>query len=148
VADEIMRRCRLTIDVTQHRIEVTSWKESAMGYYLVQAAYTADAWSTLVGSPQDRSEPVREMVEDAGGSLKAFYLAFGDFDVVAIVELPDDATAAAVSIATSAAGAVRAIKTTPLITPEDAVRALAKAKAIAYQPPTPDIALQTPMHAG
>ncbi len=136
------------MNVRQRRIEITSGKESALGHYLVQAAYTADAWSTLVGNPQDRSEPVREMVEDAGGSLKVFYLAFGDFDVVAIVELPDDATAAAVSIAISAAGAVRAIKTTPLITAEDAVRALTKAEAIAYQPPTPDIALQTPMHAG
>ena len=119
-----------------------------MAHYLVQAAYTAEAWSTLVSNPQDRSEPVRKMVEDAGGSLESFYLAFGDFDVVAIVELPDDATAAAVSIATSAAGAIREIKTTPLITTDDAVRALTKAKTIAYQPPIPDIALQTPMHAG
>ena len=68
-----------------------------MAHYLVQAAYTAEASSTLVGNPQDRSEPVRQMVEDAGGSLESFYLAFGDFDVIAIVELPDDATAAAVS---------------------------------------------------
>ena len=82
-----------------------------MAHYLVQAAYTAEAWSTLVGTPQDRSEPVREMVEDAGGSIESFYLAFGDFDVVAIVELPNNATAAAVSIATSAAGAITAPST-------------------------------------
>ena len=119
-----------------------------MAHYLMQAAYTPDAWSTLVGNPQDRSEPVRQMVEDAGGTLESFYLAFGDFDVVVIVELPDDATAAAVSIATSAAGAIRAIKTTPLITTDDAVRALTRARSIAYQPPTSDVGLQTPMHAG
>src|SRR6476661_10046753 len=119
-----------------------------MAHYLVQAAYTSDAWSVLVDNPQDRSEPVRRMTEEAGGSLESFYLAFGDFDVVAIVELPDDATAAAVSIATSAAGAIRQIKTTPLITAEDAVSALTKAKTIAYEPPAPDVAFQTPMHAG
>ena len=119
-----------------------------MAHYLVQAAYTSDAWSVLVDNPQDRSEPVRRMTEEAGGSLEAFYLAFGDFDVVAIVELPDDATAAAVSIATSAAGSIRAIKTTPLITTEDAVHALTKAKGISYEPPTAAINIQTPMHAG
>ena len=119
-----------------------------MAHYLVQAAYTPEAWSTLVGNPQDRSEPVRQMVEDAGGSLEAFYLAFGDFDVVAIVELPDDATAAAVSIATSAAGAIRAIKTTPLITTADAVRELTTARTITYEPPISELGLQTPMHAG
>ena len=119
-----------------------------MAHYLVQAAYTSDAWSVLVDNPQDRSEPVRRMTEEAGGSLEAFYLAFGDFDVVAIVELPDDATAAAVSIATSAAGSIRAIKTTPLITMEDAVQALTKAKGISYEPPTAAISIQTPMHAG
>ena len=119
-----------------------------MAHYLVQAAYTPEAWSTLVNTPQDRSEPVRQMVEDAGGSLESFYLTFGDFDVVAIIELPDDATAAAVSIATSAAGAIRAIKTTPLISTDDAVHALTRAKTIAYQPPISDLGLQTPMHAG
>src|SRR5947209_3977767 len=31
---------------------------------------------------------------------------------------------------------------------EDAVSALTKAKTIAYEPPAPDIGLQTPMHAG
>ena len=119
-----------------------------MAHYLVQAAYTNEAWSALVNNPHDRSEPVRKMAEEAGGSLESFYLAFGDFDVIAIIELPDDATAAAVSIATSAAGSIRAIKTTPLITADDAVRALTKAKGIAYEPPIADMALQTPMHAG
>ena len=119
-----------------------------MPHYLVQAAYTPEAWAALVATPQDRSDPVRSLVEEAGGALDAFYLAFGDFDVVAIVELPDDATAAAVSIATSAAGSIRAIKTTPLITTEDAVHALTKAKGISYEPPTVGISMQTPMHAG
>ncbi len=119
-----------------------------MAHYLVQAAYTNEAWSVLVSNPQDRSEPVRRMAEGAGGSLKSFYLAFGDYDVVAIMELPDDATAAAVSIATSAAGSIRAIKTTPLIVAEDAVRALTKAKGIVYEPPLADIGAQTPMQAG
>ena len=119
-----------------------------MAHYLVQAAYTSEAWSALVSNPQDRSEPVRKMAEDAGGSLEAFYLAFGDFDVVAIIELPDNATAAAVSIAISAAGSIRAIKTTPLNTTQDAIRALTAAKGITYEPPVAAISMQTPMHAG
>ena len=119
-----------------------------MAHYLVQAAYTAAAWSTLVSNPQDRRNPVRTMVENAGGSLEAFYLAFGEFDVVSIIDVPDDAAAAAVSIAASAGGSIKAIQTTRLMTTDDGVRALKQAQTIGYEPPTPDAGLQTPMHAG
>jgi uncharacterized protein with GYD domain len=119
-----------------------------MAHYLVQAAYTAAAWSTLVSNPQDRRNPVRTMVENAGGSLEAFYLAFGEFDVVSIIDVPDDAAAAAVSIAASAGGRIKAIQTTRLMTTDDGVRALKQAQTIGYEPPMPDAGLQTPMHAG
>jgi uncharacterized protein with GYD domain len=119
-----------------------------MARYLVQAAYTAAAWATLVSNPQDRSKPVRTMVENAGGTLESFYLTFGDFDVVSIVELADDVVATAVSIAASAGGGIKAIKTTPLITTEDGVRALTMAQTIGYEPPTHEFDFQTPMNAG
>jgi uncharacterized protein with GYD domain len=138
----------LTIVARQRRIEANVTREVEMAYYLVQAAYTAAAWATLVSNPQDRTTPVRTMVENAGGTLESFYLTFGDFDVVAIVELPDAVAAAAVSIATSAGGGIKAIKTTPLITTDDAVRALTKAQTIGYEPPAMASDLQTPMHAG
>jgi len=119
-----------------------------MGRYLIQAAYTPEAWATLVAHPQDRSKPVELMVERVGGRLEAFYLAFGDYDVVSIAELPDDITAAALSIAVSAGGSVKSIKTTPLLSAHGAMEALSRAGAVGYEPPGDAPATVTPVPAG
>ena len=55
-----------------------------MPYYLVQAAYTPEAWARLVENPEDRRESLRAMAERAGGVLHGSWLAFGDYDVVFI----------------------------------------------------------------
>jgi uncharacterized protein with GYD domain len=119
-----------------------------MARYLVQAAYTSDAWAALVREPQDRTKPVRTMVEQVGGHLESFYVTFGDYDVVSIVELPDNIAAAAVSIAASASGGINAIRTTPLLTVEDTVEALTQAQTLEYRPPGYDAGMQTPIKAG
>jgi uncharacterized protein with GYD domain len=61
---------------------------------------------------------IEKLTADIGGHLEAFYFAFGDDDVVAIVEAPDDVKMAAVSLMINAAGAATC-KVTPLLTPED-----------------------------
>jgi len=53
-----------------------------------------------------------------GGSLDAFSFAFGDADVVTIIDLPDNTTAAAVALLVAAGGTV-GIRTTVLLTPEE-----------------------------
>jgi uncharacterized protein with GYD domain len=50
-----------------------------------------------------RREAIRRATEGLGGKLEAFYYAFGESDIYSIVELPDNATAAAASMAVSAA---------------------------------------------
>ena len=87
-----------------------------MAQYLIQAAYTSEAWSSQIRDPQDRAEAVRAVIERLGGKMIGFWLAFGDYDVVAIVEMPNNVHAAAFSLAASAGGAVKALKTTPLMT--------------------------------
>ena len=106
-----------------------------MGHYLVQVAYTPDAWAAMVKNPQDRIEAVRPVVERLGGTMKEGFLSFGEYDVVAICELPDNVTAAAFSMAASAGGAVKAFKTTPLMTMTEAVKAMKKAGKASYQAP-------------
>lgn len=119
-----------------------------MARYLIQASYTAESWTALVDRPEDRATPVRAMVERAGGRLEAFYLAFGDFDIVSIAEFPDNASAAAVSIAASAGRGIKAIRTTPLLDVGEAIGALTKAQALGYEAPGQGPAMQTPMYAG
>jgi uncharacterized protein with GYD domain len=119
-----------------------------MARYLVQASYTADAWAAMVERPEDRSVSVRRMVQHAGGHLECFYLAFGDHDVVAIVEVPDNIAAAAVSMAAAAGGGLRTIRTTPLLTPEDALAAMGRARTVEYSAPGEPAEVHTPIPAG
>ena len=107
-----------------------------MAYYLLQVTYSSEAWAALVDEPQNRTEAVRATVEQLGGTVHSTWLAFGEYDVVSIFELPDNIRAAAISMAISAGGAVKAIKTTPLMTWEEGVEAMqAAAQEAAYQPP-------------
>lgn len=107
-----------------------------MPYYLIQAAYTAEAWATMVKNPQNRIEAVRPVVEKLGGRIEGGWLAFGEYDIVAICHMPNNLNAAAFSMAAAAGGAVKAIKTTPLMTPEEGIEAAKKAAKAGYRPPS------------
>jgi uncharacterized protein with GYD domain len=104
--------------------------------YLAQASYTAEAVAALLKKPQDRSDMVRQVIEKLGGRLEGFWFAFGDYDLALIFELPDNVSAAAFAMAVSAGGALKAVKTTQLITIEEAVQAMKKATKAGYRPPT------------
>jgi uncharacterized protein with GYD domain len=118
-----------------------------MARYLIQGAYSSDSWAALVESPHDRATPIRNVVEQAGGQLECFYFSFGEYDVVSIVELPDNITAAAVVIKAAAGGALKDVRTTPLLTVDESIEALTRAQGVGYQPPGDD-SFQTPIYAG
>jgi len=106
-----------------------------MAYYLFQAAYTPAAWAALVRKPQNRLEIVRNTVEKLDGTLEGAWLCFGEYDVVALCNMPDHVGAAAFGIATAAGGALKSSKTTPLLTFEEGVEAMKKAARTGYRPP-------------
>ena len=108
-----------------------------MPRYLLQAAYTPEAWAAQLKDPQNRVEIVSQLLHPLGGSFESAYLAFGEYDIVAIMDVPDNVTAAAVSMVVSAGGSVKAIKTTPLMTIDEAIQAMRKGAAAAstYRPP-------------
>jgi uncharacterized protein with GYD domain len=97
-----------------------------MPKYLVTGSYTADG---LKGVLKEGGSGRRKAVEDAvkamGGQLEAYYFAFGDSDVVALVDVPDNVTAAALAIGISSTGTV-GTKTTVLLTPEEVDEATKK----------------------
>jgi uncharacterized protein with GYD domain len=107
-----------------------------MPQYLLQVAYTPQAWDTLIRKPQNRLDAVAPAVEQLGGSVTGGWLCFGEYDLIVILDLPDNVSAAAFSMAVSAGGAISAIKTTPLMSIEDAVEAMSKAGASVYEPAT------------
>lgn len=104
--------------------------------YLVQVAYTADALSALIANPQDRIAVVAKSVKKLGGKVKSSWLSFGDYDVITILEMPDNVSAAAFALALAAGGSLKAVKTTPLLTIEEGVSAMKKAGTSGYKPIT------------
>ena len=106
-----------------------------MPLYLYQGAYTSGAWSTLIEKPQNRIEAVRPAIEKLGGKMRGAYFSFGKYDVVLIVEMPDNVSVAALAMAIAAGGAVKNSQTTVLMSPDDGLAAMKKASASGYRPP-------------
>lgn len=106
-----------------------------MPLYMTQFAYTPEAWAALIDNPEDRSAPVRELTESMGGRLIGWYLSMGDFDGLLIYEAPDDATAGAAVLAAARRGHLRATKTTPLFSAEDAMEIMRRAGGPAFRAP-------------
>jgi uncharacterized protein with GYD domain len=107
-----------------------------MALYMIQSAFTAEAWDILAKTPQNRGDAVRPAIEQLGGKLISYYFSFGEYDSVVIAELPDNPTACAASIAAAAGGAIKVIKTTPLMSPEEGMRAMRTAGQAGYRPPS------------
>jgi uncharacterized protein with GYD domain len=104
-----------------------------MAKYLVLASYTSEGTKGLLREGgAKRKAAVDELMRGLGGRLESFYYAFGDVDVYAVIELPDNVTAASASLAVNASG-FATIKTIPLLAPEDIDQAVKK--TVAYRPP-------------
>ncbi len=86
----------------------------------MQISYAPETWA------------VRGAVEHLGGKIERIWLAFGEDDVVGIFDMPDNVAAAAISMAFSAGGACKSVKTTPLLSMEEGMDAMKKAGQCGY----------------
>jgi uncharacterized protein with GYD domain len=99
---------------------------AVMPKYLVQASYTAEGLKGLQKEgAASRAQAASRAVETLGGRCDAFHWSFGEHDVVAIFDLPDSVSAAALAFAVSSSGIVRT-RTTPLLTAQEVDAALKK----------------------
>jgi uncharacterized protein with GYD domain len=104
-----------------------------MPKYLISASYTTEGMAGVrAKGAKARVDAVSAMLEAMGGTLESFHFAFGDSDVFAIADLPDDEAAAAVGITINSSGAV-STRTTKLLTVEQVDEALGR--AVDYRPP-------------
>ena len=104
-----------------------------MPKYLINGSYTADgAKGLLKDGGSKRRAVVKGLVEKLGGKMESFNFAFGSSDFYVIVDLPDAAAAAAVSLAVGASGAA-SCQTTVLLTPEE--MDAATKKSVDYRAP-------------
>lgn len=108
-----------------------------MPLFMYQAAYTPESWAAQIKNPANRVETVgRKVCEAAGGRLVGGWLCFGEYDLVIIADVPSKEDMAAVALAVGAGGAIKAAKTTVLMTGDEGVEALNKAAEVAraYSP--------------
>ena len=104
-----------------------------MPKYLSLANYTNDGLKGLLKEGgTGRRKAIDTLLASVGGKVESFYYAFGETDLVMIADVPDNVTAAALSLTASAPGTASA-KVTVLLTAED-IDAAAK-KSIQYRPP-------------
>jgi len=104
-----------------------------MAKYLLQGSYTAEGSKGLLkDGGSKRRAAAKTLVESLGGKIECLYFAFGETDVVAIVDMPDSASAAAASLTIGASGGVTG-KLTVLLTAEEIDQAAKKSAT--YTPP-------------
>ena len=106
-----------------------------MPLYMTQFSYTAEAIAALAKNPEDRSVPVKALIEKLGGKMFGFYYCLGEYDGVVISEASDETALLTTIFAVIAPGHLKAIKTTPLFTVEQVMEAAGKAGAIVFAPP-------------
>ncbi|GIW05287.1 MAG: hypothetical protein KatS3mg060_0092 [Dehalococcoidia bacterium] len=106
-----------------------------MAYYMIQVAYSKEAWAALIKKPHNRMERLYAPLDRMEGRVIGSWLSFGDYDLVMILDLPDNAAAAAVAMTFAAGGATKSVKTTPLMTWEEGIQAMETAGRSDYIPP-------------
>lgn len=104
-----------------------------MPKYLVQANYVGEGVKGLLKEGGTSRRAVAEkLIKSLGGTMEAFYYAFGETDAYIIADLPDNTSMAAIALTVSASGTVT-VKTTVLMTPEQVDEATKKTPS--YRPP-------------
>jgi uncharacterized protein with GYD domain len=106
-----------------------------MPMYLTRFSYTPETWARLIENPEDRRDAARSCIESVGGKLHGFWYGFGEQDGWNLWEAPDNVSMSAVALAIGSGGALSSVETTVLLSVEELLQALGKAKSIKYRRP-------------
>jgi len=104
-----------------------------MSKYLFSGSYTPEGFKGLMKEGgSKRIEAAKQALGSVGGSLEAFYFSFGEYDFYIIVDLPDNITTTAVTLAGNVSGTF-SIKGVPLLTATELDEAVKK--SVDFRPP-------------
>jgi uncharacterized protein with GYD domain len=106
-----------------------------MPLYLIRLKQAPATFERLIASPEDRRPAAEALLSQAGGKLHGYWYAFGEYDVLVIVELPDNVAVAALVSKLAASGAWSGGETTPLLTVEEMLKAYERAGGVEYRAP-------------
>ena len=108
-----------------------------MSHFMIRWQFTQASAKALTGKPHDRTAAATTLIENFKGKLHSYYLSFGEYDGLAICELPDNTAAAACSMAAAATGGFTRFGMTMLLTAKEAEAAMRQAHDTKsdYKPP-------------
>ena len=102
-----------------------------MPTYITQGRYTRDAIKGMIVKPEDRFEALSKHAARAGGRVVGYYLTFGEYDFLSIIEAPSETQMAAVLLAAASGGGVTDLRTTLAMSSIEAKGAFAAAGDLA-----------------
>ena len=104
-----------------------------MSKYLYHGSYTDEGLKGLLkDGGTKRMEVTKKAIESLGGTMEAYYFAFGENDFFIIADTPDNVNAITGSLVANASGTVK-VNITVLITPEEVDQAVKK--SMDWRPP-------------
>ena len=104
-----------------------------MPKYLWKVSYTkAGVRGVAKEGASSRRDAVKHAIESVGGKLETIYFAFGEADVYVIGDVPDNQSAAAISLAANVSEGLT-VETVVLMTPEEFDAATTK--SVSFRPP-------------
>lgn len=77
-----------------------------MATYVLLGSYT-DQGIKAIADTTKRADSAKELMRKAGGTLKETYWVLGPYDIVAVVEAPDDETMTAMSLSLARMGNIK-----------------------------------------
>ena len=89
-----------------------------MPVYVSLVKFTREGIMTMKDQGISRSDKVKRNIEELGGKLLAAYYCLGDYDVVAILEFPDNKTALKAAVKNASIGHI-SITTMPAVTRDE-----------------------------
>jgi uncharacterized protein with GYD domain len=108
-----------------------------MAHYLIEVGYTPQSWTTQIDQQANVIERITPALGACGGKLECMYYAFGEVDLIGVIDFPTPEDAAAFGLAVGASGALRLYRTTPLLSVDQGIDSLRRAAEVrkAYTPP-------------
>jgi uncharacterized protein with GYD domain len=77
-----------------------------MATYILLASFTDQGIRKIKDSPK-RADAFKDMAKKCGATVKDVFWTLGEYDIVAVVEAPDDTSITALGLSSSALGNVR-----------------------------------------
>ena len=106
-----------------------------MAKYLVLFTFKGETLRSFMKKPSDRAAVVGEAAESVGGRLESYYWMLGQYDGLAILDLPDSSAAARLAMTVSSTGAFTHLETHELFSAEQVLTLLKGADSVEYAAP-------------